>query len=77
MTRSMETSNDTVEQTKIETLLVEMKEPGKSVKQRSKLSCGKLLSSRVLELSLFVDLAQRHPVLDPCGHGQQSTFLRD
>jgi len=73
----METSNDTVEQTMTETLLVAMKEPGKSVKQRSKLSCGKLLSSRVLELWLVVDLTQRNPVLDSCGHGQQSKFLRD
>jgi len=45
----MKTSNDTVEQTMIETLLVTMEEPGKSLKQPLKLSCGKLLSSRVLE----------------------------
>ena len=49
MTRSMETSNDAGEQNMIQTLLVTLQDSGKSVKQRSKSWCGKLLSSRVLE----------------------------
>ena len=54
-----------------------MKEPSKSVKQRSRSSSGKLLSSRVLESRHAADLTRWHLVLDFFAHGQQGTFSRN
>ena len=73
----METSNDIVQWTMTETLLITMKEPSKSVKQRSRSSRDKLLSSRALKSHHAVDLTRWHLVLDFSAHGQQGTFSRN